>query len=176
MVASNFAPSLAYVRSDEGGNDDDPDDPGGRTSRGIIQREYDAWRLSKGLPTRDVWTATDDEINQIYHDQYWEPWCDGFPIALDYLFFDMDVNMGQHEATLLLQRGLGVIADGKIGIVTKAALQDCDPETVIDAITAAKSTFYHQLRTWWKYGKGWTARYMRAAQRAKAMLKLDAVS
>lgn len=170
MTTSNFQPSLKYVRADEGGNDDDPDDPGGRTSRGIIQREYDAWRRSKGLVTRDVWTASDDEINSIYHDQYWEPWCDAFPPGLDYLFFDMDVNMGQHEAVLLLQRGLGVAADGKIGIVTQGALKTCDPSKVIAAITAAKSTFYHQLRTWWKYGKGWTARYMRAAQRATAML------
>lgn len=170
MVASNCAPSLAYVRSDEGGNDDDPVDPGGRTSRGIIQREYDAWRHLKGLATRDVWTADDSEIDAIYHDQYWEPWCDGFPPGLDYLFFDMDVNMGQHEAIILLQRGLGVIADGKIGIVTLSALKSCDPGSTIDRITAAKSTFYHQLRTWWKFGKGWTARYMRAAQRAKTML------
>lgn len=168
---SSWPISLKYVRADEGGDDDDPDDPGGRTSRGIIQREYDAWRGSSGLPKRDVWLATDDEVNQIYHDQYWSPWCSMMPVGIDYLFFDMDVNMGFHEAAILLQRGLGVVADGKIGLVTLGALKSCDAQKVIASITAAKSTFYHQLRTWWKYGKGWTARYMRAAQRASLMAK-----
>lgn len=171
MTTSNFQLSLKYVRQDEGGNDDDKDDPGGRTSRGIIQREYDAWRKSKGLPIKDVWTASEDEINTIYHDQYWEPWCDNFPSGLDYLFFDMSVNMGYPEAVLLLQRGLNVVADGHIGIVTQQSLKKCNPSLIIDNITTAKSTFYHQLRTWWKYGKGWTARYLRAAQRAKLMIQ-----
>lgn len=168
---ANWLPSLKYVRADEGGNDDDPDDPGGRTSRGIIQREYDAWRAARQLPKNDVWKATDDEVNAIYQEQYWDPWCPQFPTGLDYLFFDMDVNMGFHEAATLLQRGLGVKTDGKLGIVTLGALKACDPAKTIATITTAKATFYHQLRTWWKYGKGWTARYMRAAQRATAMAK-----
>ncbi len=42
-MISNFAASLAFVLQDEGGNDDDPDDHGGRTSRGITQRVWDAW-------------------------------------------------------------------------------------------------------------------------------------
>jgi lysozyme family protein len=170
---SNWPQSLKYVRLDEGGNDDDPVDPGGRTSRGIIQREYDAWRAAQHLPKRDVWAAADAEVDAIYREQYWEPWCPQFPSGLDYLFFDMDVNMGFHEAALLLQRGLRVKADGKLGIVTLNALKACNASLTIANITAAKSSFYHQLRTWWKYGKGWTARYMHAAQRATAMAKGD---
>lgn len=87
MAASNFAPSLRAVLQDEGGNDDDPADHGGRTSRGITQREYDAWRSLNGNPSIDVWKASDAEISTIYHDEYWEPFCDGFPIGPDYLYF-----------------------------------------------------------------------------------------
>ena len=117
MVASNFPASLKLVLQSEGGNDDDPADHGGRTSRGIIQREYDAWRQGRSLPTRDVWTATDDEIASIYHDEYWAPFCDDMPTGVDYLYFDMAVNAGPHRAAVMLQRALGLTDDGRIGPV-----------------------------------------------------------
>ena len=41
---SNFDACVALVLASEGFNDDDPRDPGGRTSRGVTQREYDIWR------------------------------------------------------------------------------------------------------------------------------------
>ena len=48
----------------EGGNDDDPNDPGGRTSRGIIQREWDVWRQTHaGLPS-DVWQAPQERSSR----------------------------------------------------------------------------------------------------------------
>ena len=45
-AAQRFNACVQLVLQDEGGNDDDPDDPGGRTSRGIEQSEWDAWLLS----------------------------------------------------------------------------------------------------------------------------------
>src|ERR1700690_1269918 len=104
MVASNFDKSLAFVLKDEGGNDDDPADHGGRTSRGITQREYTAWLAEQGLPDHDVWTASEHDIEEIYHDEYWEPYCDNFPNGIDYLYFDMAVNAGPYRAAVLLQR------------------------------------------------------------------------
>lgn len=173
---SNWPQSLAWVRLDEGGNDDDPVDPGGRTSRGITQREYDAWNDSRQQARSDVWRAQDVEIDAIYKAQYWMPMCPSFPAGIDYLFFDMNVNMGFHEAAVLLQKGLGVTADGHIGVVTMQAIRECSPGKTIDALTNYKSSFYHQLRTWWKFGKGWTARYMRAAVRAKQLASKGASS
>src|SRR5690348_13605429 len=91
-MKDNFPKSLAFVLKNEGGNDDDPADHGGRTSRGITQREYDAWRTEHSLPTQDVWVAPQSDIDAIYHDEYWEPLCDDFPSGIDYLYFDMAVN------------------------------------------------------------------------------------
>jgi len=48
-MEANFAKALAWLRTSEGGNDDDPDDSGGRTSRGITQREYNAYCEMAGL-------------------------------------------------------------------------------------------------------------------------------
>ena len=170
MVASNFPHDLALVRASEGGNDDDKDDPGGRTSRGVTQREYNAACQLNGWPQGDVWKATEDQINHIYHDQYWEPWCDKFPAGLDYLFFDECVNNGQHEAAILLQRGLGVEADGHIGVATLAAIAKCDTKTVIIASSEHRRSFYKQLKTFWKYGRGWLSRVDRVQNDALAMV------
>lgn len=168
-MISNFPASLKLVLLDEGGNDDDPADHGGRTSRGITQREYDAWRQLKGLPTRDVWTASDDEVASIYHDEYWEPYCDQFPVGVDYLYFDMAVNAGPHRAAIMLQRALGVADDGRIGPITKLAASKADPKQLVSKYTDAKRAFYislHQPR----FTKGWLNRCNHVQTSAMAMI------
>ena len=169
MTASNFPASLTLVLKSEGGNDDDPLDHGGRTSRGITQREYDAWRLEQALPKRDVWTATADEISKIYHDEYWDPFCDKFPIGVDYLYFDMAVNAGPRRAAVLLQRALGVADDGRIGPVTRAAVQNADPRKLIVAYSNAKRSFYQSLHQP-RFLKGWLNRTSAVQKNSLAML------
>ena len=148
MTAANFAPALQWVREDEGGNDDDPNDHGGRTSRGITQREYDTWRHAHRRVVKDVWHADDSEIDTIYHDNYWEPWCDKLPSGVDYMFFDMAVNGGPKRAIVLLQLALGVSADGIIGPKTLAALDAAvktAPDDLINAYTRRKRSFYEAI-------------------------------
>ena len=157
MTAANFPRSLAFVLKDEGGNDDDPADHGGRTSRGVIQREFTSCLAEQGLPDKDVWTASDQQISEIYHDEYWMPYCDNFPTGIYYLYFDMAVNAGPHRAAVLLQRALGVTDDGRIGPVTRESVTKADPKKLIADYTAAKRSFYislHQPR----FTKGWLNR------------------
>jgi len=156
-MQQNFAAALAFVLKDEGGNDDDPADHGGRTSRGITQREYDAWRVAQGLSLRDVWTADDSEISTIYHDGYWEPNCDNIPSGTDYLVFDFNVNAGPHRSTVTLQRALGIAADGVFGPATLAAVQQADPASLIVKFTQAKIAFYEGLNQP-RFLKGWLNR------------------
>lgn len=169
MTASNFAASLALVLKSEGSNDDDPADHGGRTSRGITQREYDAWRRNQNLTTQDVWTAPDSDISTIYHDQYWMPFCDGFPIGVDYLYFDMAVNAGPYRAAVMLQRALGVIDDGRIGPVTLEAIKSVDPKMLIVDYSSAKRNFYRSLHQP-RFINGWLNRTTAVEQNATAMI------
>lgn len=169
MMQGNFAKALAFVLVSEGGNDDDPSDHGGRTSRGITQKEYTAWLAERGLASKDVWTASQDEIEQIYDEEYWQPFCDGLPAGIDYLYFDMAVNAGPYRAAALLQRALGVAADGRIGPVTRQAIAQADPSALIDQYTEAKRAFYvslHQPR----FLKGWLNRCNDVRTNARAML------
>lgn len=170
MVASNFNASLKALLESEGGNDDDPQDHGGRTSRGITQREYDAWRKLHDLPERDVWTAADGEVLAIYREHYWNPWCDRLPIGVDYLYFDLAVNAGPYRATKLLQRAIGVADDGIFGPVTLLAATKVNPKQLIVAYSAAKEKFYRSLHQP-RFLRGWLNRVEHVERTALAMLK-----
>lgn len=157
MSAANWRASLVAVLKAEGGNDDDPQDHGGRTSRGITQREYDAWRRLHGEPMIDVWTAPEADIEAIYHDEYWEPNCDLLPIGADFLLFNMNVNAGPARGAKVLQVALGVPADGRIGPLTREAITKIDPRVLIENYSTASRSFYLSLHQP-KFTKGWLNR------------------
>ncbi len=169
-MTPNLAKSLAWVLLSEGGNDDDPDDPGGRTHNGITQREYDAYCKLNGLPGGDVWLCPDQTRDDIYRSSYWLPYCQDLPSGVDYSFFDENVNAGLHEAVLILQRALGVSADGHIGPVTRLAWTQADPGKLVDAMAAQRAAVYRQTRGFWKYGNGWLARVETCRTRAHTLL------
>jgi len=173
-MKDNFAPSLAAVLKSEGGNDDDPVDRGGRTSRGITQREYTAWLMERGRHDQDVWTASTSDISTIYHDEYWNPYCDNIPKGIDYDFFDLSVNHGPGKAIQLVQRALGVADDGRIGPVTRDALARANPKALIPKITAVRKAYYDSIvksnPSQKKYIKGWYNRAAAVEHEALAMV------
>lgn len=170
MVATNFKPSLAAILKAEGGNDDDPADHGGRTSRGITQREYDSWRRLQHQPILDVWKAPQSDIETIYHDEYWKPNCDLLPIGSDFLLFNMAVNAGPSRGAKILQKALGLTVDGRIGPVTREAIGKADPRHLIEAYSDASRAFYLGLHQP-KFIKGWLNRVNFVRQTALQMIE-----
>jgi len=170
----NYSTSLALILQEEGGNDDDPQDPGGRTSRGITQREWDAYRkINPDLP-RDVWKAPQTAIKSIYKEQYWNPYCDKLPSGIDLCFFNTSVNSGRTQAVRELQRALGVDVDGMLGIMTLQAVSECkDIDGLITRMCDARRKFYRSLKTFPRFGKGWLARTDRVETAAKQMAKAN---
>ena len=169
MVASNFQPSLAFVLDSEGGNDDDPSDHGGRTSRGITQREYDAWRAEKGLSSKDVWTAPQSDVDTIYHDEYWEPYCDKMPLGVDYIYFNNAVLDGPYRATVLLQQALGVDADGRIGPITRQAIANSNGPSLVNKLSDVSAAWYQSLHQP-RFLKGWLNRVAFVQKNALTMI------
>lgn len=168
-MKESWSKAYSFVRQSEGGNDDDPLDHGGRTSRGITQREYSSWRREQNEPPRDVWNASEEEIKTIYHDEYWLPHCDILPVGIDYLFFDMAVNAGPYRATVLLQRALGVTDDGRIGPITREAIRKADATTLISKYSETKIAFYRSLHQPHNI-KGWLNRVAFVRNQANSML------
>jgi murein L,D-transpeptidase YcbB/YkuD len=143
----------------EGGNDDDPRDPGGRTSRGITQSEYNIWRQTHaGLPT-DVWDAPNSTVKAIYKQKYWDPLrADELPPGVDYAVFDYGVNSGISKAAKALQEAVGSNPDGYIGPLTLQAVKQHAPEEIIKNITDERMNYLHHLPRWVTFGRGWTTR------------------
>lgn len=172
-MKENFQKALGYVLKSEGGNDDDPSDHGGRTSRGITQREYTAWLSEHGRPNADVWHAPQSDIEAIYHDEYWGKACDLLPDGIDYLYFDMAVNAGPNRATILLQRALGVNDDGRVGPVTRQAIMNAEPIKLIEDFTDQKIHYYRSISTnpgQRKFLNGWLNRAEDVRRQAQAMV------
>lgn len=136
--------------------DDDPDDAGGRTCMGVIQRVYDAYRRRHGEPVQDVWLISDDEIRAIYRVQYWDAMrADSLPTGVDVHVWDMGVNAGIRMASKLLQRVVGVRDDGQIGEHTLAAVSEWDGAELIRAYSEMRRVYYRRCATFWKHGDGW---------------------
>jgi uncharacterized protein (TIGR02594 family) len=170
MAASSYGEALARLLVHEGGNDDDPRDPGGRTSRGILQREWDVWRRSRpGLPA-DVWRAPQDQVEAIYRQKYWDALrCDDLPAGIDYAVFDYGVNSGIGRAAKVLQRLVATVVDGEVGPATIAAAKRASAPQLIDAICDERLAFLQGLRTWPTFGKGWGRRVREVRTAALAM-------
>src|SRR5271166_141976 len=101
MSADNWQKCCAITLDFEGGNDDDPRDPGGRTSRGILQSEWNAYRNThSGLPA-DVWVAPQASIVDIYKTQYWNAVAgDQWPKGVDLCVYDGGVNSGNGRSLI----------------------------------------------------------------------------
>lgn len=151
-------------------------DPGGETMCGIIQREYDAYRKHKGEPVRDVRHITQDEGEEIYQNQYWLPHCPDLYAGLDLCFFDAAVNEGSVAAIRLLQRVLGMPANGTWGpSTTFAARAITDPMAAIHLFAGRRETAYRSLRGFVHFGKDWLRRNKEITAEALKMVGQEMV-
>lgn len=169
-MEQNWKQCLSLVLKSEGGNDDDPADHGGRTSRGVTQREYDAWRREKKQPPLDVWAAPQADIEALYHEEYWLPLCPLLPVGVDYIVFNNNVLDGPARSIKLLQQAIGVAADGRAGPITREAAALKNPVITIHRLSDASRAFYlglHQPR----FTKGWLNRVAFVQANALTMLQ-----
>jgi lysozyme family protein len=148
----------------------DAHDPGGATMCGVIQTEYDLYRQRHGLPHQPVRNLTQAEGFDIYLHGYWLPYCPMLRPGLDMQYFDMAVNAGPRRAMIILQRSLGVAADGLWGPVTQAAAEGAHLGPAINSYSDYRLVFYRSLGTFAYFGKGWTRRAREIGQTALAMV------
>lgn len=173
-MQSNQKKSLGLVLEHEGGYVNHPKDPGGATNKGVTQKTYDAYRQRKGLALRSVRGITQEELLEIYDQQYWDKvQGDKLPEGLDYCVFDYGVNSGPSRAAKDLQRELGVSADGVIGLQTLAVIDGMsglELETLIIRLCDRRLRFLKSLKTWGTFGKGWASRVAGVREHSIAMV------
>lgn len=167
-----FLACMPFVLQEEGGYTNDPNDSGGKTDYGILQREYDAWRHAQGLPARWVKKITPDEYDAIYWKNYWVAHCPMLPPGLDLTFFNICVNGGPGTAIYLLQEALRIPADHAWGPVTNravAAIQLPSVPALIRSFATDEENWYEGLSKFKYFGKDWIGRCKRCEVASLAM-------
>jgi lysozyme family protein len=143
-----FTQCLQFVlRPDiEGGYVNNALDPGGATNKGITQRTYSAWLRGRKEPDADVRNIRDDQVQSIYHEQYWTPMAgDRMQQPVDMVLFDAAVQHGVSRAIRILQEAMQLPVDGALNQATlNAALLDSAPQLAMD-ILACRAEFYTRI-------------------------------
>jgi lysozyme family protein len=163
MPSQAFHVALPFILRWEGGFVDDPDDPGGRTNKGVTHTTYNAWRARQGLGPKDVKLISDDEVAAIYEGDYWlAPRCDILGSPLDLAQFDTAVNMGVRRSVRILQTALGCGVDGAFGPATARAAAACDIGATVTEYCRIREGVYRNLAErnprLGKFLKGWLNR------------------
>jgi lysozyme family protein len=147
----------------EGGLHDDPHDPGSLTNLGI------ALAFHPNMTPAQIRALTPVTAAPIYYKEYWQPMQgDELPPWAAWVALDAAVNQGVGEATLILQRSAGVVADHIIGPLTLAAVRREPPKQFLAAFTAGRDVRYTSSAQWRRYGSGWVKRATLAALEALA--------
>jgi lysozyme family protein len=177
QTSAEFEACLPFVLKEEGGYSNTPGDHGGATNFGIIQREYDIYRHSQGLPLQSVKHITLYEYRTIYWQSYWMPHCQELPEGLNLSVFNVNVNAGPSRGTRLLQMCLVIVVDGVWGPNTSDAVKTLEAAgNVMKAIQAYhdyERDFYQAIinhdPSQGKFAKDWFGRNDRCERLALTM-------
>lgn len=168
-----FFDCMPFIYQEEGGLSDDPHDPGGRTNKGVTQREFTAILNLWGEPNQDVATITEAQSNTLYWSQYWLPNCALVKPGEDLCLLNFDINAGVTEAIKIIQRTVNVTDDGHFGIITQAACAAAPPAKLIYAFTLKEEAFYRALPAFKYFGSDWIGRSQRCEALALKMAGLQ---
>lgn len=149
-----FDLAVAFVLRDEieGGYVNDPRDPGGETNFGISKRSY---------PKLNIAQLTRDEAIAIYKRDFWDTVSgDDLPIEVATCVFDCAINQGVGVAKMLLQKALGVTADGIIGPVTLKAATEADAFDLVVEFLSWRLRRYAFTGNAATYMRGWSKRVL----------------
>ncbi len=149
-----FDEAMEFTLRWEGGYVDHPSDPGGATNMGVIQKTYDAFRVSLGFPKHPVLEITHGERDQIYRSRYWKKaGCDQqsiFSPMIAMVQFDAAVNVGVERSTKWLQSVCRAGRDGMYGPMTHEAfsvrLDEIGEDEMADQLLTKREEWYRYLR------------------------------
>ena len=122
-----FEDALKFVLKWEGGFTNHPKDPGGATNKGITQKVYDVYKVSRKHPKMSVKHILDFEVKEIYETKYWDlvraKWLKA-PLGL--VMFDTAVNFGPAGAIRRLQKALRLNITGTWTQEISDVIHKCD--------------------------------------------------
>lgn len=155
---AEFLPAIEYVLLNEGGYCDNPNDPGGATNFGILQRDW---------PEVQIASITRDQAIGWYEPNYWNkvPYSQLSSQEVATKLFDMHVNCGLSATVMIAQKALGFAAqniDGQMGPMTLAAINSVNETSFLTEVVELLTLHYKLLEQkdpkLVTFDRGWCAR------------------
>lgn len=173
----NFRVSIPLVLDHEGGFNNDPDDVGGATNKGITLKTYRQYIDPKGT-VQSLKNMTTEQAVDVYKQQYWDKCrCDMLPLGVDHAVFDFAVNSGPIRAKTFLQSVVATPVDGKIGPATLNAVNAMSSVHVINGLCAERIEYIKERvktgKLHEKFEDGIIKRIERVRKEALAMLEKE---
>lgn len=154
---SNFDRAMDIILDEEGGYNNDPNDPGGETKFGISKRTY---------PDVDIKNLTRDGAKLLYKRDFWDQVSgDELPWPLCLYVGDAAINQGVKPAISMLQHALDTVQDGILGRVTLKRAKDSH-EWHWSRFMAFRAMRYQGTRNFDRFGEGWLIRLFNVAAHA----------
>ena len=118
-------------------------------------------------PYLDIESLTVEQVKAIFFEDWWLALgLERFRPAMQYQLFDAAVQHGFARAARLLQRSVGVKADGVVGSKTLAAVKATPLNDLLMRFIAQRIDFYTRISTFSDYGRGWMRRMSQVLQLA----------
>ena len=177
-MLNNWDKSFDMVIAHEGGFTNDERDPGnklpdgrkGSTMWGCTQTNWEKY-IGHEVTQDDMKALKKEDVKPLYKRDYWDAIRgDDLPAGVDYAVFDFAINAGPAAARKMIQKALGVTADGSIGPATMKAIQDAEGKDLLEKFSHSKEAFYKSLSTFPTYGKGWLKRVADVQTSASTMI------
>lgn len=173
MAKTNFDKCLEIILEHEGGYVDHPKDPGGATNMGVTKKTYEDW-IGKAVTKQTIEDLKVADVIPIYKARYWDAVAGSdLPRGVDLMVFDFAVNSGVSRSAKYLQSIVGATADGRIGPITLAAVDDFIEQygvyKLIHRLSDDRVMFLKQIKTFDTFGKGWMRRVNKTTSIAVAM-------
>lgn len=134
-------------------------DPGGATNWGVTLARLSEWRGYRCTPA-EVYAMPYDEAEAIFRTGYWHALrCDDLPRGVDLMVADHSFNAGTGTSAKLLQRLVGVDADGIIGPLTiRATTEAALTGGLLAGLRDAQRADYQTKADFPQFGAEWIGR------------------
>jgi lysozyme family protein len=159
---TTFEECFSRVINAEGGFQNDRNDRGNWTGGSIGSGELRGTKFgisAMSYPHLDIQNLTLDQARLVYKKDWWEKLnLHRFSKAVSFQIFDSAVNHGPSAAIRMVQRAVGVLADGIVGEKTISAIRKIDPDDFVLKFLAERIEFFTKVSTFSIYGRGWMNR------------------